>query len=87
MVVPTIRSEQAVHDAVKIFVVRKLNMPTNVPSEPLFVHERPSEPARFDRCFDDEPIFIAQLMEPPRRTQAGWARADNQYVICDTWLN
>jgi hypothetical protein len=57
--------------------MRKLNVPPDVPRKTLIVHEGPSESASFGRSFHDKPIFMIQLMEPPRCAQPGRAGADD----------
>ena len=55
-------------------------MAPDVPSETFCVHKGPSKSARFGHTFDDQPIFIVQLVKSPCSTQTRWTSAGNQNV-------
>lgn len=76
---PAFRAEELVHGPIKILVMRKLNVATDVPSKALLIKKGRRQPAGTGVGLQQQPVALLQLLQPPGGAQSGWPGADNEY--------
>jgi hypothetical protein len=69
------------HQLVEISVVRKLNVPADVPGESTGIGERCSQSADFVGLIVDVKSLKPQFAQPPTGSQPRWAGAENHNTL------